>query len=317
MSPLLLDKIVVALRIGNTALVALIAPLKEALVPLRAPVLRGPTTALVALIAPLKEALVPLRAPVLRGPKTALVALIASLKVALVPLKAPVLRGPITALVALRLLKVLLLVATRAPLNVDVPLKDAGPLTLSVVTFKLENVTGAVTVKDVTVILLEEILVALIIGITALVALIASLNDALVPLRAPVRTALVALIAPLNDALVPLRAPVLRGPKTALVALIALVNSALVPLRVPVTESPPVFMTLDNKDVITALVALRLLKVLLLVAIRRPLKVDVPVNPAGPVTLRVVTVKLVKFTGAVIDKEVAVILVAEILVAFI
>jgi hypothetical protein len=111
---------------------------------------------LVALRLELKVAL----PDVINGPlMTALVTLKLELNVALPETS----NGPLTTeLVTLIELNVALLVAVREPLNKELPLNVAGPLTVNVVVLKFEKLNGAVTVNDVTLILLAEILVAVI-----------------------------------------------------------------------------------------------------------------------------------------------------------
>jgi hypothetical protein len=122
--------IVVALIIGIIALVALKLELKVAL-------------------------LVTIKGPLM----TELVILRLELKVALPETS----NGPLTTeLVVLIELNVALLVAVREPLNKELSLNVAGPLTVKVVVLRFEKLNGAVIVKEVTLILLAEILVAVI-----------------------------------------------------------------------------------------------------------------------------------------------------------
>jgi hypothetical protein len=129
--PLLLETSVVALIMGIIALVALRLELNVAL-------------------------LVTIKGPLI----TELVTLRLELKVALPETS----NGPLTtALVALILEEnVALLVAVREPLNKELPLNVAGPLTVKVVVLRFEKLNGAVIVSEVTLILLAEILVAVI-----------------------------------------------------------------------------------------------------------------------------------------------------------
>jgi hypothetical protein len=114
------------------------------------------TTALVALRLELNVALL----VTIKGPlMTELVALILELKVALSETSN---EPPRVELVTLIELKVALLVTVREPLNKELPLNVAGPLTVKVVVLRFEKLNGAVIVKELTLILLAEILVAVI-----------------------------------------------------------------------------------------------------------------------------------------------------------